>query len=321
MNNRGRQIRYRWALAVGLSAAPVLAWAGAAGPAPVPADGAAPWWIWPIAVFALCFLIGIVAALGGIGGGVLFVPIASSFLPMHLDFIRGAGLIMALAGALAASPRLLRSGMANLRLTMPLSLAASASSVLGAYIGLRIPPSLAQGILGAAILAIAGLMAATRARATPRVAAPGALSSFLKMNGSYRDENTGTTVDWAVHRAGVGLLLFLGIGLVSGMFGLGAGWANVPALNLVMGAPLKVAAASSLVILAISNTSAAWVYMHEGAVLAILTVPAVLGIMLGTPIGARLLTRVPAATVRRVVIAVLFLAGARSLWRGVSACL
>ena len=55
---------------------------------------AAHWWIWPLALFAVSFAIGIVAVLGGIGGGVLFVPIVGSFFPFHLDFVRGAGLLL-----------------------------------------------------------------------------------------------------------------------------------------------------------------------------------------------------------------------------------
>ncbi len=68
---------------------------GAETVVPADVDGVA-WWVWLLVVFVLCFGIGIVAALGGVGGGVLFVPIASAFLPLHLDYIRGAGLIMAL---------------------------------------------------------------------------------------------------------------------------------------------------------------------------------------------------------------------------------
>jgi len=51
------------------------------------------WWIWPLALFAVTFAIGVVAVLGGVGGGVLFVPIVGSFFPFHLDFVRGAGLL------------------------------------------------------------------------------------------------------------------------------------------------------------------------------------------------------------------------------------
>ena len=64
------------------------------------------------------------------------------------------------------------------------------------------------------------------------------------------------------------------------------------------------------------NSSAAWVYIHRGALLPALAVPAILGVMLGSRLGARLLTQTPAFVVRRVVIAVMLLAGARALLRG-----
>ena len=45
-------------------------------------ESPSPWWIWPLILLLVTFLMGIVAVLGGVGGGVLFVPIISSlFLP------------------------------------------------------------------------------------------------------------------------------------------------------------------------------------------------------------------------------------------------
>ncbi len=85
-----------------------------------------PWWVWPLALFVVCFLMGIVAVPAGIGGGTLFVPIVGSFFPFHLDFVRGAGLLVALASALAAGPMLLRGGLGSLRLALPLAVLASA---------------------------------------------------------------------------------------------------------------------------------------------------------------------------------------------------
>ena len=87
--------------------------------------GATPWWVWPIALFAVSFALGVVAVLAGVGGGVLFVPIVGGFFPFHLDFVRGAGLLLALSGALSAGPALLRAGFASLRLAMPLALVGS----------------------------------------------------------------------------------------------------------------------------------------------------------------------------------------------------
>src|SRR6266571_1946680 len=100
---------------------------------------AAPWWLWPLALFVLSFALGVVAVLTGLGGGVLFVPIVAGFFPFHLDFVRGTGLLLALSGALSAAPALLREGFASLRLALPLALVGSVTSIAGALIGLALP--------------------------------------------------------------------------------------------------------------------------------------------------------------------------------------
>ena len=56
--------------------------------------------------------------------------------------------------------------------------------------------------------------------------------------------------------------------------------------------------------------------MNRGAVLPLITVPAIVGMMLGAKIGARLLRVASAATVRRVVIALLLVSGLRALLKG-----
>lgn len=283
------------------------------------ADGAATavaWWVWPLALFAACFLMGIVAVPAGIGGGTLFVPIVGSFFPFHLDFVRGAGLLVALASALSAGPMLLRSGLGSLRLALPLAVLASASSILGAVLGLAMPAQLVQLLLGAVVLGIVALMFVSKRSELPQVAQPDALSQALALHGVFIDGASRRIVRWQVHRTVPGLLVFLGIGVLAGMFGIGAGWANVPALNLLMGAPLKVAAGTSSVVLSLVDSSAAWVYLTKGAVLPMIAVPSVLGMMLGARIGARLLNRLQGAVIRQLVIGVLFFAGARALLKG-----
>src|ERR687885_443830 len=116
------------------------------------------WWVWPIALFALTFAMGIVAVLAGVGGGVLFVPIVGAFFPFHLDFVRAAGLLLALTTALSAAPALLRNGLASVRLAMPLTLVSSVTSIAGALLGLALPTDTLQIALGLLILAIAALM-------------------------------------------------------------------------------------------------------------------------------------------------------------------
>ena len=273
------------------------------------------WWIWPLALFAACFLLGIVAVPAGVGGGVLFVPIVSGFFPFHLDYVRGAGLLVALAGALSAGPGLLRGGFANLRLALPLALVASSSSIVGAMIGLALPATIVQVALGIAILGIVAVMAGARNSEFPHVARPDRLSVFLGMHGILRD-GSGREFAWHAHRTPLGLVIFVGIGILAGMFGLGAGWANLPVLNLVMGVPLKVSAGTSSFILSLVDSSAAWVYLHQGAVLPIIAAPSVAGMMLGARIGGRMLRVVSARAIRRLVIVLLLFAALRTLAKG-----
>ena len=85
---------------------------------------------------------------------------------------------------------------------------------------------------------------------------------------------------------------------------------NIPA------EPLKLALGTSGLAISIINTSAAWVYMNEGALLPIVIAPSILGVMLGARVGVRVLRGIRASTARNIVIAVLVLAGLRSLMQG-----
>jgi uncharacterized membrane protein YfcA len=274
-----------------------------------------PWWGWPLALLVVCFALGIVAVPAGVGGGVLFVPIVGGLFPFHLDFVRGGGLLVALASALAASPGLLRLGLASLRLALPVALLVAASQVGGAMLGLVLPPALMQTMLGVFILGIVALMWTSKKSDVPEVSHPDTLSVALGISGIFHDTARGRDIDWNVHRTPLGLALFIFIGMVSGMFGLGAGWANVPALNLLMGVPLKVAAGTSSLVLSMTS-SAVWVYLNEGAILPMIVAPSVIGMMLGARIGARLLHVVKASAIRRMVIALLLVAGLRALLKG-----
>jgi uncharacterized membrane protein YfcA len=247
---------------------------------------------------------------------VLFVPIISGFFPFHLDFVRGCGLLVALSGALAAGPGLLKANLASLRLAIPMALIASTCAIAGAMLGLALPTHVVQTALGATILGIVVLMLLAKKSAMPEVGQADALASTLRIYGVYTEESTGEEVRWKVHRTPVGMLLFVGVGIMAGMFGLGAGWANVPVLNLLMGAPLKISVATSKFLLSITDTSAAWIYLNKGCVIPMMVVPSLVGIMLGSFIGVRILRVAKPTFVRWIVIGLLSFAGAKALTKG-----
>jgi uncharacterized membrane protein YfcA len=167
-----------------------------------------------------------------------------------------------------------------------------------------------------AITGIAILLALARNTLMPTVERQDAISLAFGCSGAYWDYGLRETVSWKTHRAVPGLLLFAVIGVLAGMFGLGAGWANVPVLNMVMGAPLKVSVATSKFLLSITDTSAAWIYMNRGCVIPLIAVPSMLGLMLGSMIGVRLLSLVKPNMIRRIVLVVLFFAGFKSIEKG-----
>jgi uncharacterized membrane protein YfcA len=274
------------------------------------------WWVWPLALFVMTFFMGILAALGGVGGGVLYVPIVSGFFPFHLDFVRGAGLLVALCGALAAGPGFLRMNLASLRLAMPVAVIASTCAIFGAMVGLALPTNIVQTALGATILGIVALMITAKKSTFPDVPEPDRVSSALRIYGVYTEASSGQEIDWKIHRTVTGLFLFIAIGFAAGMFGLGAGWANVPVLNLVMGAPLKISVATSKFLLSITDTSAAWIYLNQGCAIPMMVVPSLVGIMLGSFIGVRILRVAKPTFVRWIVIAMLLFAGAKAITKG-----
>ena len=277
------------------------------------------WWFWPIILFFFCLVLGILAVMAGVGGGVLYVPLVSGFFPFGIDFVRGVGLMVALAGALAAGPGLLRRNLANLRLALPVALIASTFSIIGAVLGLYLSslnPDIIQVCLGGTIVCIATLLLFSKNTEKPVVTKQDAIGLALGLSGAYWDDGARESVEWKTHRTLLGLFMFILVGLLAGMFGLGAGWANVPVLNLLMGVPLKVSVATSKFLLSITDTSAAWIYMNNGCVLPLIGVPSIVGLMLGSLIGVKILAVAKPKMIRYLVIVVLFFAGLKAIDKG-----
>lgn len=275
-----------------------------------------PWWGWALLLFSFTIVLGVVAVITGVGGGVLFVPIVSAFFPFHFDFVRGAGLMVALCGAIAAGPKLLRKGLASMKLGMPMVLLSATGSFFGAQLGLLLPDRLVQTLLGFAVVLVVVIMAVAKKSEFPEVKKPDKLSQVLGINGVYHEMTSNREIDWTIHRTAVGMLLFLLIGFMAGMFGLGAGWASVPTLNLLLGAPIKIAIATSGFIITINSPAAIWVYLNKGAVLPLIAVPSVIGMMIGTTVGARLLPHLNPKIARLIVIALLLFTGIRYILKG-----
>lgn len=282
------------------------------------------WWFWPLVLFLVSLVIGFISPISGLGGGVIFTSILSAFFPFSIDFIRGTGLVVPLTTALSSAPYFVKKGLANLKIASPLAVVSLVFSVIGSIVGLYISDNFPLGkyyirvALGLVILFIFIAIAISKQVEFPKVKKVDSISQKLGLGGKWFEPSLNKVVEYRTTNLLKAIPVFAAVGFVAGMFGLGAGWANVPVLNLVMGAPIKVATATSMVIITLNDSTAAWVYLSKGAILPILTVPSVIGITIGARIGARVAVKTKPKSVRYVVMAILLIAAISTILKGLS---
>jgi len=283
----------------------------------------------PIAFFfillAICIVIGIVAVLGGVGGGVVFTPLMLGFTPIDSFIIRATGLFVAMCGSLVAARPFLRRGLANIKMLFFAGVPYAVFAVIGALLAGYVNDTMGETgdalirlVLGVLVIGIALLIIFGGKKVEyPEVDKVDSFTERLALSMSYWEESMGKVVDYKVKRAPIGILLFCGTGLVSGLFGLGAGWAMVPVFNLVMLAPLKVAAACSKVLIGLGDTAAIWPYATGGAIFPLFAVPCMIGLVIGTIIGAKVMIKIKAGFVRYLIIAIMFGSGVKLILDGI----
>lgn len=280
------------------------------------------WAKWTILLFLFTFVIGIIGPLSGVGGGVIFVGLGMAVLPFHVDFIRGAGLVAALTTSLNSAPHFMEKGLANMKVAAPLVAVSTIFSVIGGIFGLWVSGAFPQGSsyvkisLGIVLFLMLIALATSKNVELPKVDKVDRLSKMLDINGSWYEPTLGRVVEYRTTNLPIAMLAFSGVGFIAGMFGLGAGWANVPVLNLIMGVPLKASVASSMLILAINDSASLWVYLANGAVLPVVVVPVVLGIGIGSRIGSRLAVRAKPKVIKYLVIGLIGLSAIVNILQG-----
>jgi len=279
-----------------------------------PSVSASSCWVWPLILFLFTFTIGIIAPMAGVGGGVLFVPIAAAVFPFSVDFVRGTGLIMALTSALSSAPQFIKKGLANMKVMSPIVIVSIITSVIGGIVGLWITSTFPSGkyyitmVLGIVLFLIFLVMMFSKRVEYPEVKTVDSLSQALALTGVWYEPSLGKAVEYKITNLPIGMFCFALVGFIAGMFGLGAGWANVPVLNLVMGAPIKVAVSTSMAIITVNDAAAAWIYLAKGAILPLIVVPSVMGISIGARIGARIAVKTKPVIIKYLVLAIMLFA-------------
>jgi uncharacterized membrane protein YfcA len=264
--------------------------------------------------FFLSFAIALIAVIGGIGGGVLFTPILLAFTSLDSLIVRATGLIVAMFSGLISTGAFMKSGLANLRICVFCAAAYGVGAFGGAqgaiFVAKYLGPTgegLVRLSLGAILVGLATyFIVGGKKIEWPEVKKVDGFTKSLKLALPYYEASLDKVIDYPLTRAGYALIAIMGVGLLSGFFGLGAGWAIVPAQNLIMAVPLKVAAANSGVLLGMGDCIAVWPYLLMGAIIPLFAAPWLVGQVLGGIFGAMILIRVKAGFVRYLLIGIMF---------------
>lgn len=264
--------------------------------------------------FFMSFGIALIAVMGGIGGGVLFTPIMLAFTDVNSLIVRATGLIVAMFSGLISTGPFMRRGLANLKICILAAAAYGIGAFSGAMSAILVADSLGATGEGIVRMSLGGIIACLaiyfivggQKIEWPVVKKVDKLTKALKLTQPYYEESTGQVIDYKVTRAGLMVVAVIVVGFLSGFFGLGAGWAIVPALNMIMAVPLKVAAACSGVLLGMGDCVALWPYLLKGAIIPLFAAPWLVGQVLGGLVGAYILMRIKAGFIRIILIGIMF---------------
>jgi uncharacterized membrane protein YfcA len=97
----------------------------------------------------------------------------------------------------------------------------------------------------------------------------------------------------------------VGAGVASALLGIGGGLVKVPVMHLVLGVPMRIATATSNLMVGITASTSAIVYLLRGGIDAYAAGPTAVGVFIGASLGSRLGHRVNLRALRILFVAVL----------------
>jgi uncharacterized membrane protein YfcA len=246
---------------------------------------------------------GVFGSLLGLGGGLLIVPLLTIGFGLPLREAVGVSLVCVIVTSSASASVYLQRHQANLRLGMVLELFTALGAVAGGLVAFLLDERLLAGLFAALLVYVAVTMLRGRSAVTDADAATD--TAIDGDTGAEGAPPIGTDSPAAVRRFPAGIAGSIGAGVVSAVLGVGGGIVKVPVMHLVMGVPLRVATATSNLMIGITASASAIVYLLRGSIDANAAGPTAVGVFVGATIGSRLGGRVDVGLLRLLFVAVL----------------
>ncbi len=208
-----------------------------------------------------------------------------------------------------------KEGFSNIRIGMFLEIATTLGALLGAYLTAKVPASAIAVIFGLMLVYSAYVSRHTRPR-TEVEQSPDPLATKLKMNGTFPD--TSGLRSYNVYGVPTGFGVMFGAGALSGLLGIGSGALKVVAMDQAMKVPFKVSTTTSNFMIGVTAAASAGVYLSRGYIDPALAMPVMLGVLIGSLMGTRVLVKTQTKLLRIVFSGVIVLLGLEMLLKGLT---
>jgi uncharacterized membrane protein YfcA len=240
------------------------------------------------------------------------VPMLTVLFGVDLRYALGASLVSVIATSSGAAAAYVKEGYTNIRVGMFLEIATTLGAVLGAYLTGILPAQSIGFIFGVVLLVSATL--STRSHAEPTLSGPPDwLAARLRLDGTYP---TPTGLEqYHVRRVSLGFLLMSLAGLLSGLLGIGSGAFKVLAMDQAMRLPFKVSTTTSNFMIGVTAAASAGIYLRLGYIHPALSLPVVLGVLIGSLLGARVLTVVRTPLLRVIFTVVIVILALQMIYK------
>jgi uncharacterized membrane protein YfcA len=255
-----------------------------------------------LALFIVGTLIGSLGSMLGIGGGVLLIPLLTTFFGVPIKTAIGASIVSVIATSSAAGAVYVGRGLSHTRLSMVMEIATTLGALAGGITAVLIRPDALSFIFGALLIFVAYSL-----RHLPKeeqIVHPTGL-----LDTTYTDSRTGALVSYGVHNLPLGMVASFFAGNISGLLGIGGGVIKVPIMTLVMGVPLRAAIGTSNFMIGIEAATSAIIYYQHGYINPSIAIPTALGVLVGAQIGTRIGGRVRSQLLKQIFQALLVLFG------------
>lgn len=258
---------------------------------------------------------GFLGSLTGLGGGVVIVPLLTLVLGVDIRYAIGASLVSVIATSSGAAAAFVKEGFSNIRIGMFLEVATTLGALVGAVLASKVPNAAIAVVFGIVLIHSAYLSGRAQRDSLDDIP-PDPLAQRLRLDSSYPTAKGPKA--YRVRAIPGGFSVMFAAGALSGLLGIGSGAVKVIGMDQIMRIPFKVSTTTSNFMIGVTAAASAGVYLNRGYIDPGLTMPVMLGVLIGSLLGARLLAGTKTRVLRLVFAAVILVLGVEMIYKGLT---